>query len=133
MEPIRTKGQTLWNFSYSIMPLRYDPNATSLFQALLVAVAIGSVDLAEDFIKRWIGKDAQPQAFAAGLNIEILEKVIYFSTCQLNIHILRGVGEGWELPDREGGGVGRQVDKPFSLLESLNHRACSLRMTSLFL
>jgi hypothetical protein len=42
------------------------PFATLLFQALLIAFAIGSVDLAEDFIKRWIGKDAQPQAFSAG-------------------------------------------------------------------
>jgi hypothetical protein len=54
------------------MPLWYDPIATLLFQALLIAFAIGSVDLAEDFIKRWIGKDGQPQAFAAGVNIEIL-------------------------------------------------------------
>jgi hypothetical protein len=89
------------------MPLRYeyDPIATLLFQALLIAFAIVSVDLAEDFIKRWTGKDAQPQAYAAGVNIEIPEKAIYFSTCQLNIHILRG-GGGW-LPEREGeGGCG---------------------------
>jgi hypothetical protein len=90
------------------MPLWYDPIATLLFQALLIAFAIGSVDLAEDFIKRWIGKDGQPQAFAAGVNIEIPEKAIYFPTCQLNIHILRGGGVRVGcLSGRGGGWVGR--------------------------